>query len=217
MKNNEVKSIRSTIFSRMVFTVFPAVVLSVVIMLIFVFVSYEKGEKREIADTAEYAAEYMNSLNMEQRLDFLGSMYRKEDSRRGTLISTDGDVLFDNAVNTDSLENHLSRPEVVKARAAGAGAEERSSDTLGERVYYYAVRLEDGSVFRLAKPVTELSKTVTPLIPYSFVLILCIMVITAAVSKNMTKRIMIPIYKIDINNIDKNTVYPELRPFFERV
>lgn len=38
-----------------------------------------------------------------------------------------------------------------------------------------------------------------------------------AVTRNITKKIMMPIYKIDINNIDEALIYPELLPFYERI
>ncbi|MGN0162893.1 MAG: sensor histidine kinase, partial [Candidatus Ornithomonoglobus sp.] len=42
-------------------------------------------------------------------------------------------------------------------------------------------------------------------------------IVTGFVSSTITKNIMQPIYKIDINNIDESEIYPELLPYFCRI
>ena len=68
---------------------------------------------------------------------------------RVTLIGPDGTVLFDNEVS-GRLENHLDRPEVRDALSQGEGHAERRSDTTRQNAYYYAVRLDDGNILRVA-------------------------------------------------------------------
>lgn len=58
---------------------------------------------------------------------------------RITVINRQGDVLFDNDV--DSLRevgNHLDRPEVAKSLSSGSGNHIRKSITVGTTYYYYA-------------------------------------------------------------------------------
>ena len=64
---------------------------------------------------------------------------RKNEELRITLISGDGEVLFDN--NASNLENHLNRPEVKEAFETGSGESVRKSDTKNMRAFYYAVLL----------------------------------------------------------------------------
>ncbi len=62
---------------------------------------------------------------------------------RLTLISAEGEVLFDSWVALDSLvqvENHLMRPEVQQALRARVGSAERISATVNKPLFYVAIR-----------------------------------------------------------------------------
>ncbi len=48
------------------------------------------------------------------------------------------------------------RQEIMEAVAVGAGEAERFSDTLDKTTYYYAVRLEDGKILRLARTIDSI-------------------------------------------------------------
>jgi two-component system phosphate regulon sensor histidine kinase PhoR len=77
---------------------------------------------------------------------------------RVTLIAPDGRVIGDSEVAREGLaamENHANRPEFIDARATGRGVSIRSSATLGFSFIYVAAALEDGSVLRLAKPLSS--------------------------------------------------------------
>ena len=52
---------------------------------------------------------------------------------RITLISADGDVIFDSATD-QPLENHLSRPEIVQASSGGIGRQKRIAATYGSKL-----------------------------------------------------------------------------------
>ena len=69
---------------------------------------------------------------------------------RITLVAADGTVLYDNFSKVSEMGNHLDRPEIAEALQNGTGKALRASDTLGEHTYYYAVRLADGSILRIA-------------------------------------------------------------------
>lgn len=58
---------------------------------------------------------------------------------RVTIIDRDGQVLFDNDVDSSKeIENHLTRPEIVKSLSAGSGSNIRLSATTGVNYFYYA-------------------------------------------------------------------------------
>ena len=57
---------------------------------------------------------------------------------------------FDNLVDPLPEENHLDRPEVAEALKNSSGESERFSTTLDEKTWYYALRLPDGNILRLA-------------------------------------------------------------------
>lgn len=214
----KVKSIKSTIFSKMVLTVCLAVVTAVAAMLFIACIIYSSNTKNEIMTSTRSVASYMDTLSSAgDKLSFLHSMFDNNEDGRKTFIAPGGEVLYDNDADALSMENHLSRPEVKQARETGAGSATRSSDTVGKSFFYYAVRLNDGSVLRSEKPLIAIYDMLPAMIPASMLLLLIIMVITGFASSTITRNIMLPIYKIDINNIDEGEIYPELLPYFRRI
>ncbi len=81
-------------------------------------------------------AEYLEDLDAE---DF-----------RMTLISSDGDVIFDSETDPEAMENHSQREEIVEALETGFGESSRYSQTLMEQTFYYAKRLANNSVLRIS-------------------------------------------------------------------
>ena len=69
---------------------------------------------------------------------------------RVTWVAEDGTVLYDNEAEAASLPNHADRPEIRQALAQGTGETVRRSDTFNMNTFYYALRLSDGTVLRLA-------------------------------------------------------------------
>ena len=73
-----------------------------------------------------------------QLLDTLKSLL-PIDSTRLTIVGMDGTVLYDSFVaDLQSVENHLSRPEIQMAQSSGDGSSIRTSATTNQKFYYYA-------------------------------------------------------------------------------
>jgi len=88
------------------------------------------------------------------------------DGLRLTLVAQDGTVLYDSATaDPSTLPNHANRPEIQQAMAEGTGASMRRSATLGYDTHYYAVRLTDGSVLRLADETSNMWSSYNRVLP----------------------------------------------------
>lgn len=71
---------------------------------------------------------------------------------RITLIDKRGKVLFDNDVeNSNTMENHLSRPEIIKSLHQDYGTATRYSKSVSKDYYYYAKNYKDYYI-RVALP-----------------------------------------------------------------
>ncbi len=211
-------SIKNTIFRNVFFSVSMAAAAAVLAMAVIVFVLFGSRISDDLKADTRHAADYMNTLgSVDEKIDFLHSMYDSEKEGRITYIGSDGTVLYDSDVEEGGLENHLARPEVRDAAEHGYGESHRSSDTAGKQIYYYALRLDDGTILRNSKPSNVILETFIILVPACILLLALIIVGTVIVTRHITIRIMRPIYNIDINNIDESKIYAELLPFFRRI
>jgi len=71
---------------------------------------------------------------------------------RLTIIDWEGNVLFDNILDSDSMENHLKRPEIQKTIGFGDGSNIRLSESNNIEYLYYAKEYGDGLFIRMALP-----------------------------------------------------------------
>ncbi len=71
---------------------------------------------------------------------------------RVTIIDRQGNVLFDNSLDTLPAANHLDRPEVAEALAHGSGYTIRRHSESTHRNYFYSAMLGDRYILRTAVP-----------------------------------------------------------------
>ncbi|MBE3553562.1 MAG: PAS domain S-box protein [Thermicanus sp.] len=101
------------------------------------------------------------------RLDTLNSELRRFSSAgevRITLISPTGEVLGDSHADYKKMGNHANREEILQAKESGLGKSIRWSDTMGKRLIYVAIPLEQGGerigYLRLAYSVEQIKRVV---------------------------------------------------------
>lgn len=140
------------------------------------------------------------------------------DDLRLTLIDEGGNVLYDSAVSKE-LENHLSRPEIQQALANGSGQSDRDSATMGYRTYYYAIRLSDGNILRLAQDAKDTWSIYDESLPAILLCSLVIMALSILLSWLLCRRLVRPILAMarDLDNIQHNVPYRELVPFSDAI
>lgn len=177
----------------------------VVTLFMSVMVFYELFKKQVFDDLktdAEFARYLINDFSGEDEFDV-----------RVTWIAGDGSVLYDNEAG--SLENHSDRPEYIEALKTGEGRCVRNSDTLSRRIFYYAMKLEDGSVIRIAKEANSIWTIFMSAIPIIIGLSLILYVMCFFLSRHLTKRMVKPIEELVNNSANPSLVpeYKELIPF----
>ncbi len=135
---------------------------------------------------------------------------------RLTIIAADGAVLFDDDEKASALQNHADREEVWEALSAGAGESKRFSDTLGQETYYYALRLADGSVLRVAKTMSSILGMFGGALPVVAAVLAGVIIIGYFLSSRLTRRILRPINEVDLSS-ELSPPYDELAPFVKTI
>lgn len=193
------------------------VVLSVLFTFLAMNVMMYNKTLSEMKTSVQTECRYMKSV-----LDQLGEGYLSSEigditPSRLTLIDIEGKVLFESMEPADRMEGHGDRPEFREALKYGTGSDLRSSKTLNEQVYYYALRLEDGKVIRVARN----TDTVLRSMESGLLLILGMLGIfgtLAVVLANKTaKRLIEPINRLDLEHPLDSPVYEELSPLLVRI
>lgn len=141
-----------------------------------------------------------------------------EDVLRVTLINREGDVLYDSDANTNSMENHGERPEILDAFSRGVGKSIRISNTIGQNTYYYAKQIGDHVVLRVAKEADGMLALFYETLPVIVIGAGILLVICSILAHVLTKRIVSPIEEMAKNltkatEVEEKVPYDELKPF----
>ena len=141
----------------------------------------------------------------------------KSDNFRLTWIANDGTVLFDSQADKSAMDNHLDREEIVEAFETGKGSSSRYSATLTEKTLYEAVLLSDGTVLRISvNRASGLTLLLGLLYPVIIVIVIAV-IISAVLAHKMSKRIIEPLNKLDLDNPTENDAYEEIAPLLRRI
>ena len=206
--------------SRRVFGTIFSVAMLVVAVFSLVGTAYVQGQlvrlaHEELENQIEFVAAALNSTSDDAYiLHNLSQQYT-----RITLIDSDGTVLYDTEADAEDMANHLSRPEVAQALKEGKGGAERSSSTLGEVMLYEAVRLDDGTIVRLAQEqdgfLSILASMMLPLLG----LVALGAVVSVLAARREARAIIEPLLDVDLDHPIRNAenAYSEMIPMLERI
>ncbi|MDR0599704.1 MAG: PAS domain-containing protein [Treponema sp.] len=197
--------------------------------------SFSRSMRNDTAAAALYiaaglessGAAYLESLASPGK----GELFRGRLNRRVTLIDGKGRVLFDSAASVDAMENHLNRPEIAAALENGAGESLRFSETISRQTYYYALRLRapaggDGSpgtpesgpaVLRVSYTTDSVIVVIANLMIITLLIAAVIFILLSLAASRVTKKLVEPINRIDLDNPEETPVYEELTPLLLRI
>ena len=186
-----------------------AILVSLITWLVF-FNAFQNQVNADLKTDAQLIATSYDYITDDNNLkDFA------KGQTRITLIKADGNVIFDSEKKSD--ENHLERSEIKDALQDGEGYSSRYSETTRTNTYYYAMKLSNGNILRVAKDADALNSVFTSILPYM------ILIMSLAIGFFLTKKIINPITKLsesvdDIGtDIDADDIYPELSPFITEI
>ncbi len=196
-----------------------SVMIVLTVLLTFIvacFVMYDKFDanmKTGARDEAEYV-----KVGLEKSGDsYLNENVGTATDTRITLTDPDGNVLYDSEADASKLPNHSDRPEFVQAMENGTGEVVRYSETLSKQTFYYAVKLSDGRILRVAKTTDSVFHTLMTSFTLLGLLMILIILAEFVLAQWQTKKLIEPINNLDLERPLDNVCYEELRPLLVRV
>lgn len=174
--------------------------------------------KREVMDDLHVYATALKGTGFFEKSDFADYKETSKDLRI-TLIDTDGTVLYDTKVKALEMGNHSNREEIAEAAKKGEGKAVRHSETIGVNTIYYAVLLENGNILRVAKDTHSVIGILMSTLPYLFIIIAFLLLLSVVFTHMLTRSIVKPIDEMaqNMNHYDLESVYKELRPFVSKI
>jgi two-component system phosphate regulon sensor histidine kinase PhoR len=171
------------------------------------------GMKQDVRNEASY----ISMLLEDHAPEFIERLDRIYTRSRITVIASDGTVLYDNTTDPFQMENHLARYEVESAVKTGFGEAVRLSQTIGRQTYYYAMRLRDNTILRVAFTTDTVLSVFMRILPLVIVIFIIVFAIALTLAVRQSKQLVKPINGIDLDNPSTSQPYDELSPLLSRI
>ena len=191
-----------------------AIIITVVGITIVYYSLFKKQVRSDLETSAKLLCETHYFETMNTGMDNI-EMSTDIKELRVTWVAADGKVLYDNDANSEKLSNHLNRPEISEAFEKGEAESVRKSDTMEKNTFYYAVRLDNNTVLRVATNAESIWSVFISAAPMTALIIMCIIIVCVALSHFLTRKIIEPIEKMaeHLNDTEYEAPYKELSPF----
>lgn len=189
-----------------------ALIASIGLMTGFLFPYFEKQMQKELRSEAGY----LSYIIEKEGVSWVEQFDKSE--KRITLIDKNGTVLADNFADAASMDNHANRREVKEALKSGSGTSVRYSDTFMERTIYYAKKLENGDILRVAVTWHSVFAILIGLVSPLAAVVLVALLLSLLLARRVSRAILKPINQLDLDNPSANgAVYEELAPLLGKI
>lgn len=185
--------------------------------LLLSWVNYEMFKGRVMDDLETYGRMFAVEMNGEAEMQ--SALHSLEEDIRVTLVHADGTVYYDNFADPNAMDNHADRPEIRQALENGSGSDIRNSSTVDQSAFYYAVRLKNGDVMRLAQEASNIWSVYFRSMPLIMLLAAGMACVSLYLAHLLTARLVQPIERMTahLNNVSGVARYPELEPFMDMI
>lgn len=199
------------IFRSIIAVTMVVLLASLFISSTFLYDYFNKSQVSQLKEGLTLVAANVDEAGAEYFDNFDSSMFRF------TLVSADGEVLYDSQATASDMENHLEREEIAEALKNGNGSSARYSSTLTERTFYEATRLQNGDVLRISVSQVTVGALILSMLPAIVAIILISAVLALVLSHKMAKDIVKPLNELDLENPTENETYEELAPILTKL
>ena len=199
------------IFKSILFAAVAVMLLCMSTLILIMHNTIVHNEQKRIEGFTSFLSHVVNADGEGVLDSFSGKEYRI------TLIDDKGVVIYDNRRDPSKLGNHSSRYEFIHAKEGEIVSSSRLSPSFDVKTYYFATRLKNGHVLRVAENLDTLLSVSYDLFVYFIVIIVALSIICAIVARHVSNLIVKPLNDININDPLATDIYDEIKPFVTRI
>lgn len=194
-----------------------AVSIAIIATLLMTTVVYYRIFQREVMESL---ADYVHILEESGVFNQEPILFQPEkDNVRITVVNAEGDVVYDNREALEALDNHRERPEISEAFQKGEGRTIRMSATINQSNFYYAAKMKNGNVLRVAKETENIISVFFSAFPLIIVIAIFLFFLCFLLGHFLTRSLLSSIEQMagNLNNLEQVCVYKELYPFVDLI
>lgn len=199
------------IFRSSLLTVFLVLVATIALIMGILFHFFEKQIQTELKSEADFLAQAVEN----EGAGFFDGFDSPD--HRVTLVDADGTVLYDSETDVAALDNHAEREEIKAAMEHGNGMSIRYSKTLTEKTVNYARRLSDHRILRVSTNQYTVISILLGLVQPILLIVVVALILTLILSSRVSRSIIEPINRLDLEFPENNDTYEELAPLLRKI
>ena len=188
------------------------VLLSSVVMMMGILYDYFESQ---LINELKREAAYISIAIENEGIEYLDSI--ENENERITMIAPDGTVIADTVADAESLENHSNRDEVKQAMQNGSGTSSRYSDTITEKIVYYAVEMKNGDILRISTRHYTIVIILLGLVQPIDIVVLIALLLSLWLCHKVSVKLIEPINTLDLEYPENNETYDELTPLLKKI
>ncbi|MHC1721321.1 MAG: ATP-binding protein [Clostridiaceae bacterium] len=187
---------KKKIFLSMIISVLFSLTIAAILVITISNREYVNNVKQNLKMNNDLIVRVLESGEIRDRTKFFSESLKNENIRE-TLIDKNGKVLSDSLADTETLDNHNTRIEVIDARKYGTGYSIRYSNSTRMDTLYYATEFGDGYIVRSAVPMESISLMESTYIRYYLLIMLVSLLITLLFSSRLSKALVRPLKNLE--------------------
>jgi len=187
---------KKKILASMLASVVFSLIISTTLIILVANFEYVQNVKENLKTNNELIINIFQSDEIKNKQEFF-KKYIKSKEIRQTLIDKNGYVLGDSVVDSETMDNHNNRPEVMEARKSGTGYSIRLSKTTNKETLYFATSFFDGTIVRSAIPMKIINGFEMTYIKYYIFVMLIVLLVTLLFSSKLAYAIVKPIKDLE--------------------
>jgi len=172
---------------------------------------YNQNIIRNLKENNQFIISLLQTNNVADK-DMLFKNNLNKFEFRVTYIDKSGKVIFDSIADSETMDNHNGRPEVIEAREKGTGSSLRLSKTINKNMLYVASTFGDGYIIRSSMPVDVINSFERKYIQYYIITLICVLIAASIISLRLSHILVNPIN--ELHHVTSRVANGEL---FERV
>lgn len=204
---------KQRILNNVGFMIILSMVLTFISASVIMYVKTNESMEQDVRNEAQYVRlllEHSQGKEWEAQA-------KQFTTSRITVLDEDGTVEYDSEEDSTKMENHKNRPEVKEAIEKGEGETVRFSQTLSKKTFYYALKLADGRLVRVAKTTDSVFQTMFSGFSLMGILLVIILALAFFLVEKQTSKLIEPINQLNLEEPLSNVAYEELRPLLVRI
>lgn len=199
------------IFKSIMIVAGTVLIASLVIIIGCLYSYFSDVQMKQLEDELSLAVAAVEKNGQEYLGELQSNQYRL------TWVAENGDVIYDTQSDGKKMENHADREEIQQALQSEEGKSSRYSTTFLEKTLYCARRLRDGSVLRISVSSVTVWVLVLGMIQPVLIVIVAALILSGILASRISKHIMEPLNRLDLEKPLENDTYEELAPLLNRI